>query len=86
MARLTINARSIRQILRSKEALRLVENRAERIARAADSAANDPGGHRVVSEIGSTRARAAALTATPTAMYKEATVRSLTSSRGAGRG
>lgn len=86
MAKIVVNAKSLRQILRSKETLRLVEQRAQRIAQAADSAAHDPAGHRVVSEIGPNRARAAAVTATPKAMYKEATVRSLTSSLGAGRG
>jgi hypothetical protein len=86
VGKVTVNARNLRQILRSQEALRLVEQRAHRIASAADSAANAPGGHEVVSEIGRNRARAAVVTATPKAMYKEATVRSLTSSMGAGRG
>jgi hypothetical protein len=66
--------------------LALLVARANRIAQAADTAANDPGGHEVLSEIGPARARAAVLTRTPKSMWKEAVEHSLTRSFGAGRG
>lgn len=86
MARFTLNNRNVAATLKSPKTLALLVERAERIAQAANRAAHDPAGHEVVSEVGPHRARAAVVTATPKAMFKEATVRSLTSSLGAGRG
>lgn len=86
MARFPLNNPNIRKILRSNETLHYLESKAQRVAQAADRAAHAPGGHKVVSEIGANRARAAVVTETPKAMFKEATVRSLTQALGAARG
>lgn len=83
--RIEINRAGLREILRSPGVQRDLEQRARRIATAADAAANDPGGHRVVTEVGPNRARAAVITGTPKSMYKEATQRTLTRSIDAGR-
>jgi hypothetical protein len=83
--RVVVNRAGLRQVLRAPGVQADLRQRAERIAAAADAAANDPGGHRVVAELGANRARAAVVTATPKSMYKEATVRSLTRSIDAGR-
>jgi hypothetical protein len=77
---------TFRDLHRSPQMLALLVARANRIAQAADTAANDPGGHEVLSEIGPRRARAAVLTRTPKSMWKEATLHTLTSAFGAGRG
>jgi nucleotide-binding universal stress UspA family protein len=76
----------VRDLHRSPRMLAELTARANRIAQAADTAANDPGGHEVLTEIGPGRARAAVLTRTPKSMWKEATLHTLTSSLGAGRG
>ncbi len=88
MARVTIRYKSeaFRQILTSQRVLAELVARAERIATAADRAANDPGGHDVLTDIGRRRARAAVLTRTPKSMWKQATQQTLVSSFGAGRG
>lgn len=84
-ARVVINQQAFREILNSPAVVADLRRRAEAIAQTADTAANAPGGHRVVTEQGPRRARAAVLTRTPKAMWKEAHQRTLTSSIGAGR-
>lgn len=83
--RVVVNPAGLREILRSGGVRDDLQRRAQAIAAAADAAANDPGGHRVVVETGANRARAAVVTATPKSMYKEATLRSLSRSIDAGR-
>lgn len=84
--RIKVNQKNVRALLVAPEVMADLQRRAEAIARAADSAANDPGGHRVTPpEEGRRRGRVAVVTATPKAMFKEATVKSLTGSVGAGR-
>lgn len=85
-ARVEYKPDAFRQILTSQRVLAELTRRAERIAAAADQAANDPGGHDVLTDIGRNRARAAVLTRTPKSMWKEAVQHTLTSSFGAGRG
>lgn len=88
MAKVRIQYKSagFREILRSQQVLAALTARANRIASAADAAANDPGGHEVLTDIGPNRARAAVLTRTPKSMWKEATQHSLLNSFGAGQG
>lgn len=84
--RVKVNRTAVRTLLRSSEMRAELERRARRIAAAADANAGTPGGHRVDSDIGKNRARAAVITATPKAMHQEATKRSLTRAIDAGRG
>lgn len=83
--RIEVNRAGLREVLKSPGVRAELERRAHAIAAAADAAANDPGGHRVETEVGADRARAAVITVTPKAMYKEATQRTLSRSLGAGR-
>lgn len=84
-ATVVINQRALREILNAPGVVADLRRRAEAIAQTADTAANAPGGHSVVTEQGARRARVAVLTRTPKAMWKEAHQRTLTSSVGAGR-
>ncbi len=86
MARITLNNRNVAALLKSPQVQAELRRRAERVRAAADAAANDPGGHRVVTEVGHHRARAAVITDTPKSMWKEAVHHTLTSSLDAGRG
>ena len=85
-ARVEFKSEGFRQVLTSQKVLGELTRRANSIRQAADAAANDPGGHEVLTDIGRRRARAAVLTRTPKAMWKEAVHHTLTSSFGAGRG
>lgn len=86
MARIELRRGALVEIMRSAGMQAELRRRAEAVRSAADSAANDPGGHRAVSEVGANRARAAVLTGTPKSMWKEAVHHTLVSSIGAGRG
>lgn len=77
--RIVLNRRGVRDLLRSREIAADLTRRAERIASAAGP------GHRVESEIGPNRARAAVITDTVDAMVAEATHRTLTRALDAGR-
>lgn len=77
--RIVLNKSAIAGILRSGEVRRDLERRAENIARAAGP------GHRVDSEVGRNRARAAVITESFEAMRKEARNRNLTRAIDAGR-
>jgi hypothetical protein len=85
-ARITFKSEGFRQVLTSQQMLAELARRADRVRQAADIAANDPGGHVVLTDIGRNRARAAVLTNTPKSMWKEAVEHSLTRSFGAARG
>lgn len=85
-AQIVMNLQGMRGLLVHPTVAADLLRRGNAIAAAADGAANDPGGHRVISETGEHRARVAVVTATPKAMWKEATQRSLSSALGAGRG
>lgn len=76
----------IRELNHLPATKRLILEKATRIAHAADAAANDPNGHEVETGEGVRRPRAAVVTVTHKAMWKEATQRTLTKSIGAGRG
>ena len=78
--RFELNRQAVREFLRSAEVRADLERRARQIAAAAGP------GHRVESEIGANRARAAVITDTIEAMIGEARDRNLTRSLDAGRG
>jgi hypothetical protein len=78
--RIVLNRRGVRELLRSPEILRDLEQRARRIAAAAGP------GHEVDSQVGPNRARASVRTDTIDAMLGEATDRDLTRAIDAGRG
>lgn len=77
--RIELNHAAIADLLKSDEVLADLERRAVSIAAAAGP------GHRVDSEVGKNRARAAVITDSFEARYLEATQRNLTSSIDAGR-
>lgn len=77
--RVLLNRKNVRALLKSPEIKAELERRAENIARVAGP------GHRVVSEIGRNRARAAVITVTIPAMLAEARDRNLTRALDAGR-
>lgn len=77
--RIVLNRRAVRDLLRSREVRKDLEKRGERIADAAGP------GHRVESEIGPNRVRAAVITDTSEAVISEATDRTLTRALDAGR-
>lgn len=77
--RLELNHSAIEDLLKSKAVQDDLKDRAERIAQAAGP------GHRVEVEVGHRRARAAVITESFGAMYREATDRSLTAAVDAGR-
>lgn len=77
--RVVLNRRNIRALLKSPGVAADLRRRAENIARAAGP------GHRVESEIGRNRARAAVITDTIPAMLAEARDRNLTRALDAGR-
>ena len=78
---LRIKPGAIRQLLTEPGTVAAVSNIARRIASAAG-----PGMVALPAERGGSRARAAVVTATFEAMYREATERALTRAVGAGRG
>jgi len=80
MARIDIRRGAIPEILKSLEVQADLNRRANAIASTAGP------GHRVDSQVGSTRARAAVITDTIAAMVAESRNRSLTSAIDAGRG
>lgn len=69
------------ELLKSRDVLSDLESRASRIAAAAGGEPD----YEVTSQIGANRARASVITATPEAMYDEATRRTLTRAIDAGR-
>lgn len=73
-----VNGRAMEQLLKSGEMQAELRSHAERIASAAGP------GHRVESEVGHSRARAAVITDTFGAMHREATQRTLTRAVGVG--
>lgn len=76
-----LNAQALREIRNSPEVVAELEARAQRIAAAAgDGMEVKP------TETGKNRARVAVVTATPSAMYREAKDRALTRALDAGRG
>lgn len=77
--RVVLNKRAVGDILKSSEVVRDLRRRAESIAAAAGP------GHRVFSEVGRNRARAAVVTTSNEAKRKEATSRNLTRSIQAAR-
>lgn len=77
--RVTLNRKNIRELLRSEAVRADLVRRAENIAAAAGP------GHKVESEIGRNRARAAVITTTAEAMVAEARDRNLTRAFDAGR-
>lgn len=77
--RIHIDTQAVRDLLRSPEVLADLEQRAERIAAAAGP------GMEVDADVGTNRARAVVITATPEAMLAEADTRALTRSVDAGR-
>lgn len=79
-ARVVINKKAVGEILRSPAVLADLEARARRIAAAAGP------GHKVDSEVGTKRARAAVITETTEARRAEAKARTLTRAIDAGRG
>lgn len=79
-ARIVMNRKGARDLLRSKEVLADLERRAEAIAAAAGS------GMEVSAMVGKNRARASVITATHSARRAEATSRALTRAIDAGRG
>lgn len=76
----------VRELLHLPATKRLIYDKAQRIAQAADGAANDPGGHRIETGEGIRRPRVSVITDSYKSRWKEATHRTLTSSIGAGRG
>lgn len=76
--RVVLNRAGMRELLRSPEVLADLERRGYAIAAAAGP------GHRVESQVGSTRARVAVITDTFDAARNEAINRTLTSAIGAG--
>lgn len=85
MARVVMRPGALPRILKSPAALAEVARMANAVVKEADQRANDPGGHRVDSQIGRNRARAAVITATPKSMWKEAVEHTLLSAFGAAR-
>lgn len=81
-----LNHAGVRKLLRSEGMRAHLEQRAQRIAKAADEAAGADGGHEVRTEIGPNRARAVVVTTSSEAIHGEATQRTLTRSIDAGRG
>lgn len=77
--RIVLNRRNIRDLLRSESVRADLERRAENIARAAGP------GHKVDSQVGRNRARAAVITTSAEAMAAEARDRNLTRAIDAGR-
>ena len=78
-AKVVLNRKAVRDLLRSEEVRADLARRAEQIAAAAGD------GHRVESGVGRNRARAAVVTDTADARRREATDRSLTAAIDAGR-
>lgn len=83
--RVVTNRAAARKILTSVAAEADVTRRARLIATAADARTGRPGDHIVDSQIGRRRARAAVITDTWNARWREARDRALTSSIDAGR-
>lgn len=79
VTRIVLNRKNIRDLLKSPKVAADLRRRAENIARAAGP------GHRVESEIGKNRARAAVITDSIDAMVAEAQNRNLTRAIDAGR-
>ena len=78
-ARIVLNRKAIRDLLRSDAVLRDLERRARQIASAAGP------GHEVDAEVGRNRARASVRTDSVAAIRAEATTRNLTRAFDAGR-
>jgi hypothetical protein len=78
--RLVIHGHRFPEIMKSGGAQSVVRSKAQSIASAAGE------GHKVVSEVGARRARAAVITATWRARYEQGRNKRLTRAVGAGRG
>lgn len=79
-SRVKINRRGVRELLRSDRVLRELQRRARLVAAAAGD------GHRIDSQVGKNRARAAVITDTTAARKAEAKNRNLTRAMDAARG